>query len=572
MRATEAGSRRFSLLALAPALALGALIVPIVCGLAATVLPAFGHFPALGASGPGLDPWRELWATPGLGQSVWLSLSTGLVTTALSLAAVALFTAAWSGTRAFRITMRLLSPLLALPHAAAAFALAFLIAPTGMLARLASPWATGWTRPPDLLILNDPAGLSLMGGLVVKEIPFLMLVTLAALQQSRAVEARRLAASFGYGRVRGFLTTVWPGLYRQIRLPVFAVLAYATSVVDVAIVLGPATPPTLAVRLTQWMADPDLTLRLKASAGALLQLGVTLLALGLWVALERVGRWLLHRTIETGRRGLRDGWARGVALAAGLLPTVAIGLGLTTLALWSVSGFWRFPAVVPPTLSIAPWERTLAGLTGPIGTTLAIALVSAAVALVLVLGCLEREARTGRTGGERALWLLYLPLVMPQVVFVFGLQLFFLWLGIDATLGALVLAHLVFVLPYVFLSLSDPWRAFDGRLVHMARALGHGADGVFWRVRLPMLARAVLAAAAIGVAVSVGQYLPTLLVGAGRFPTVTTEAVALAAGGDRRVLAVTALVQALLPFLAFAFAALVPAIAFRNRRAMKAAG
>ena len=61
-----------------------------------------------------------------------------------------------------------------------------------------------------------------------------------------------------------------------------------------------------------------------------------------------------------------------------------------------------------------------------------------------------------------------------------------------------------------------------------------------------------------------------LLIGAGRWPTVTTETVALASGGDRKLIGATALLQALLPFLGFAVAALVPAILFRNRRLLRA--
>jgi putative thiamine transport system permease protein len=86
-----------------------------------------------------------------------------------------------------------------------------------------------------------------------------------------------------------------------------------------------------------------------------------------------------------------------------------------------------------------------------------------------------------------------------------------------------------------------------------------------------MLIRPVLTATALGFAISVALYLPTLLIGAGRWPTVTTEAVALASGGDPRLIGATALVQALLPFLGFAFAAVVPALIFRNRRLMRAA-
>ena len=86
-----------------------------------------------------------------------------------------------------------------------------------------------------------------------------------------------------------------------------------------------------------------------------------------------------------------------------------------------------------------------------------------------------------------------------------------------------------------------------------------------------MMAKSALVACAVGFAVSVGQYLPTLLIGGGRWPTITTEAVALASGGDRRVIGVYAFVQMLLTFVGFALAMLVPAFLFRNRSDMRAA-
>ena len=51
-----------------------------------------------------------------------------------------------------------------------------------------------------------------------------------------------------------------------------------------------------------------------------------------------------------------------------------------------------------------------------------------------------------------------------------------------------------------------------------------------------MLLRPILVAAAVGFAVSVGLYLPTLFAGAGRFDTLTTDAVSLAASGNRRII------------------------------------
>jgi putative thiamine transport system permease protein len=72
-------------------------------------------------------------------------------------------------------------------------------------------------------------------------------------------------------------------------------------------------------------------------------------------------------------------------------------------------------------------------------------------------------------------------------------------------------------------------------------------------------------------AVSIGQYLPTLLAGGGRVETVTTAAVALSSGGDRRLVGAYALLQAVLPFLGFALALAVPRILWRDRRLMRAA-
>ena len=148
--------------------------------------------------------------------------------------------------------------------------------------------------------------------------------------------------------------------------------------------------------------------------------------------------------------------------------------------------------------------------------------------------------------------------------------MFFLVLGFNASFASLLLVHLVFVLPYVFLSLSDPWRAFDHRYVWTATAMGVSRARIFWQIRFPMLARAILVSCAIGFAVSIGQYLPTVLIGGGRWPTLTTEAVALASGGDRRVIGVYAFLQMLLPFLGFLLAAIIPAIWFAKRRDMQA--
>ncbi len=551
-----------------PLLTLVVMLGPVVAGLWGTVLPAFGHLPGAGLTGPSLVAMRDLLDWPGLRQAVGLSVVPGLLATVLSLAIVVLVTAGWSGTRAFGVLQRLLAPILSVPHAAAAFGLAFLIAPSGWISRLFSPWLTGWERPPDLLVLQDPAGLTMTLGLVAKEVPFLLLMTLAALGQVRQEQRLKTARTLGYDRVTGWLKTVFPAVYRQIRLPVYVVLAYSMSVVDVAMILGPTRPPSLSVQIVKWMGDPDLSLRLTAAAGAMLQLGLVVFALLLWRVGEALVARLGSRWIETGQRHFLDRQMRRAGIGLGALAAGVVMLAMAGLLVWSFAGFWSFPAVLPDSFGLRSWTRHGPGTITALGETFLVAGLATVIALALVLGCLEAEQRTGRTITTRGLWLLYLPLLVPQTAFLPGLQILLLQAGADVGRLPVVFAHLVFVLPYVFLSLGDPWRAWDQRNAVVAATLGASPGRVFWRVRVPMLLRPILTAFAVGMAVSVGQYLPTLLIGGGRVATLTTEAVALASGGDRRAIGVYGIMQTLAALLPFALAIIVPTLVWRNRRGL----
>ena len=560
-------ARRF--LPILPVLTLLAMLGPVFAGLYGTVLPAFGHLPAAGEFGPNLNAFRALIDWPGLPDAVRLSLTTGILATLISLLIVMLITAGWSGTPAFRALERLLSPLLSVPHAAAAFGLAFLIAPSGWIARLFSPWLTGWDRPPDLLIVQDAWGLALTLGMITKEVPFLLLMTLAALGQADATRSVTIAQALGYSRMTGWLKTVFPRVYVQIRLPIYVTLAYAMSVVDVAVILGPNTPPTLSVQIVKWMSDPDLSLRLQGAAGALLQLGLVIFALILWRIGEVVVGMLGRRWVMTGGRGKADRLISSGALAIGAASAIMILLGIAILMVWSFAAQWSFPNALPDGFTMRSWMRHGPGTADALFETAIIAVTVTFAAMMLTIGCLEAEYRYNLKFGQFGTWLLYLPLLIPQIAFLPGLQTLFLNVGAATGRFPVMIAHLIFVLPYVFLSLADPFRAWDRRVGTIATALRASPNGVLWRVRLPMLLRPILTATAVGIAVSVGQYLATLLIGGGRVATLTTEALALASGGDRRAIGAYSLMQTGAALIPFALALLIPAFVWRNRKGLR---
>ncbi len=518
----------------------------------------------------GTDPqtasqtWQTLWAQPGIAHSLALSAFTAVGGALLALAiAVSLLYACrrYVSDRALQSTLPVL---LSVPHAAFAIGLAFLISPSGWLARLLSPAITGWTRPPDLALVQDPYGLALMLGLALKEAPFLVLVLLAALNQIEHSRSLWLGRSLGYDDWQLWWRLILPQLYRQIRLPLLVVLAYGLSVVDMARILGPSVPPTFAVQVTLWFSDPDIRLWSVGATGALVLASLTLLLTAVALLFERLLSPLMRHWRCDGRR------TRPVArylMGLGLpLIATAFTLGaLSVIVLWSVTWRWRFPSALPQSFSLDFWARNTEAIIGPASNTLVLAAVSSLLALVLSVALLESHKRLPRA------WLpvLYAPLLLPQLTFLFGVQTALAYFRLDGALLAVIWVHLVFVLPYTVLALAGYWQAYDQRYEMLGASLAKSPVSVFLSIKLPMMWRPLCFALAIGFSVSVAQYLSTLFVGAGRVPTLTTEAVGISAGGDRRLIAVLAFVQMVLPLLVFLLAFAAPAWRYRNRKGMQ---
>jgi len=223
---------------------------------------------------------------------------------------------------------------------------------------------------------------------------------------------------------------------------------------------------------------------------------------------------------------------------------------MLALAMGSISGIWAFPALLPQTFTGQAWA-SVAGSFSTVFTTLTLALSSALAALVWSVAWLELAPPSW---DQRLRPVLYLPLVLPPVLWVVGLHAMALTLGQDARWSGLWLAHTLAVVPYVLLTLSPAYTGFDPRYRHIAASLGQRHMAFLGRVKWPMLRAALSASLAIGFAVSVAQYLPTLFIGAGRFATVTTEAVTLASGAQRSLTSAYAWLQWLLPAAIFALA------------------
>ncbi|RBP79167.1 ABC transporter permease [Marinomonas rhizomae] len=539
------------------------LVFPIVIGLVGTLLPAFQYFPPLGEYNISLIPWRNLFAQGEFYASLKLTLITGIVAPVLALW-FSLSLLAWGYQRPFFHKIEaLLSPILAIPHAAIAIGLLFLLSPSGWLVRLFSPWLTGFDRPPNWITVQDPYGISLIIALVIKEMPYLLFVMLATMKSIKARESLQVGQALGYCRFTLWRKVLIPQLYPIIRLPIFIVIAFSLTVVDLALVIGPNTPSTLAVTLLRWFNDPDLSMRLMASAGAISLMLVIVFVLVGWEISHLLLSKLTRAERSNGKRcGLTDSMLRmGVLL--GLLTLLNAFIALALLPIWSLARRWRFPDALPTQWTWDNLDRATPLLIELTLNTLTIAFITTLLAGVISVVMLETKrhdiARSSQTDKTHVFdWLIYIPILLPQIGFLFGLHVLLIYLDLNGDLCAIVALHLMYVLPYVYLTLKGPYLAYEEEYLRQANRLNHRPWQNYIRVKIAMLKPALFTAFAIGFSVSIAQYLPTLIAGEGRYSTLTTEAVAQAASGNRKQVGSMAMLQALFPILVFWLAQFIP--------------
>lgn len=512
--------------------------------------------------------WAEVGSDPRLPGAFAATLVSAGLGTALSLLLTLALITHLHGTAAWRALVRTLAPMLAVPHAAFAIGLAWLVAPAGWIARGLAP-TFGWAEPPPWNTVHDALGLSLAAVLVLKETPFLLWSAAALLARPDVALAvqRQLAAgrSLGHARAAVWWRAIWPQWLPRMAWPLLAVAAYSLTVVDLAIVIGPSTPPTLAAWSYAELADGSADNAARGSVLAVVLAGLVAAAAGVGFAAHAAWQRAMAARAAHGparaRRGAVASWSPSMSIAmsawapaAALLPAVALAV-IGALLVLSVAGAWPFPAAWPPVFTAAAW-RLVAEAFGTVGFTAALAVAATLVACALVVAWLESAPPSWDTRGSP---LVLAPLVLPGLLWMSGLYQLALRVGLDGTVAGLVWAHALCVLPYAWITLQPAWRSFDPRWQAVARSLGRGRAVFFVRVKLPLLAAPLASALAVGFAVSVAQYLATQFLGAGRHATVTTEAVTLASGGQRSVAAAFALVQAALPVLAFGAAAWVGA-------------
>lgn len=140
--------------------------------------------------------------------------------------------------------------------------------------------------------------------------------------------------------------------------------------------------------------------------------------------------------------------------------------------------------------------------------SLQIALISALIGVSLGVMAALGIVRFKFSGAQYINTLLLSPLLMPGIVTGIAIYLFylrtenFLDQDIVGTIGGLVLAHICLTIPWTVRLVSASMHGLDGSIEEAARNLGANSRVAFFRVTLPMLRPAIVAAALFSFIVS----------------------------------------------------------------------
>jgi len=162
--------------------------------------------------------------------------------------------------------------------------------------------------------------------------------------------------------------------------------------------------------------------------------------------------------------------------------------------------------------SLDAWRHpfAVAGLSDAMILSLEIAAISTVIATALGTLIALALIRYRFFGFSATNLLVLIPLTTPEIVLGASLLTLFLQLGMQTGFMTIVIAHVMFNISYVVVTVKARLRGFDWTLEEAAMDLGANEFQTFRKVTLPLIFPGILAAALLAFALSLDDFIITL--------------------------------------------------------------
>ena len=247
--------------------------------------------------------------------------------------------------------------------------------------------------------------------------------------------------------------------------------------------------------------------------------------------------------------------ALGWILRGGLLGGLAFLIfgPLANLILWAVAIQWYFPHRLPLAWGFKYWGEVFKPTSDTVtafGTSVLIASITVVVCLLLAVPAGYALGRLQLPGRRLILLLLLLPQAFPNLAVYFNVARLFYMVGLNGTIGGVVLVHAAHGLVIAVWIAAAAFAAIDPELELAARNIGASAPRTALTVTLPLAMPGVTASAIFVFLESLDEFTGTYFVGVPDVTTLPLVMFTASLAGNYQIAAITALVL-LVPSVGF---------------------
>ncbi|WP_372448975.1 ABC transporter permease [Qaidamihabitans albus] len=321
------------------------------------------------------------------------------------------------------------------------------------------------------------------------------------------------ARALGASPWRAFANVTLPALVPALASAAAVVFLFCATSFGVVLMLGGARYRTLETEI--YLRTVNLLDLSGAAALSVLQLAAVAAALaaGAFARRRRETALRLRSARDVARRPEgSEWWVVGAAFGVlALLATPVLGLLIRSVSTpdgWSLAGYRGLSGGGEHgALNVTGWDAALNSLRTASDATMLAMLVGVLAAVVLV-SLRRAPGRGARVMGETMDAALMLPLGVSAVTVGFGYLVTLDVLPGDLRTSPLLVpfAQALVIIPLVIRMVLPVLRSVDERLRQAAATLGAGPARVWREVDLPLTARSVVAAAAFGYVVALGEF------------------------------------------------------------------
>lgn len=194
------------------------------------------------------------------------------------------------------------------------------------------------------------------------------------------------------------------------------------------------------------------------------------------------------------------------------------------ILLLSLATNWRYPLLLPESLSLKTWRYVVKTDTAIGSSVLLSVLLSASVAfLATFAGFFIGKTIAAHRLKSRFLTIAYFPYAFSPVVYAFCLNFFFIKLNLTGNTEGVILAQFIISFPFAIILFINHWSHELTNMEQLVFTLGGTKKQAFFKVLLPLSKQIILICFFQTFLISWFEYGLTSVIGLGKVQTLTLK-------------------------------------------------